>query len=435
MLNPKSHRSAVIATIILLAAGSARSSENDPNQSAITMEFVRIPAGSFYIKPAHQVQFIKPFYMGKYEVTQAQWKTVMGTTVNQQHKKANSFWHLKGVGPNHPIYYVSWEEAAEFCKRLGTNFRLPDESERKYACLAGSKTRLYYGDDPNYSQFDSYAWYYDNSKGSTHPVGQKKPNEWGLYDMYGNVSEWCSDEFVFGSDVVHIRRGSNWFQKSTERSFQLIKFEGGRSDLTGFRVVFTGNLDNGKKVMEIALPKGTADPNFHQESKSKIKHPARMALTGIIRDDAGTPIDGVNIRTIPGWEWFFRKYPEGRFEVLLITKSSKASRTKYHILARHPQRNLVAFMEFNEDVNNLDIRLEQGAILAGKVVDPHDKGIQNAQIHMLLQAFDWSEPLSPVIMEPNMEGKFEIKALPLGHKYSVIARATGYRRKKIRISD
>ena len=90
MLNPKSHSSVVIiATIILLAAGSAQSSENDPNQSGLTMEFVRIPAGSFYIKHAHHVQFNKPFYMGKYEVTQAQWKTVMGTTVNQQHKKVS----------------------------------------------------------------------------------------------------------------------------------------------------------------------------------------------------------------------------------------------------------------------------------------------------------------------------------------------------------
>jgi len=100
MLNPKSYSGVVIiAAIILLAAGSARSSENDPNQSGLTMEFVRIPAGSFYMEHAHHVQFTKPFYMGKYEVTQAQWKTVMGTTVSQQHKKANSCWHLKRSRP------------------------------------------------------------------------------------------------------------------------------------------------------------------------------------------------------------------------------------------------------------------------------------------------------------------------------------------------
>ena len=421
MFNSTSLKSAlIVVTAAMLMVGCERAPGNEGN--GVTMEFVRIPAGNFYMRPDHHVQFNKPFYMGKYEVTQAQWQTVMGTTVSQQHKKANSFWHLKGVGPEHPIYYVSWKEATEFCKRLGSNFRLPSESERKYACLAGSKTRLYYGDDPNYSQFDSYAWYYDNSKGQTQPVGQKMPNEWGLYDMYGNVSEWCSE---------NIRRGSNWLTKPAERSsFEFIKFEDGRSDLIGFRVVFTGNLDSDKKVLEIALPKGTAEFNIAQEKKPEIKPVTRMAITGVIRDDAGTPIDGVYIRTIPSWEWFFREYPEGRFEAHLITKSSSASLSKYHLLARHMQRNLVAFMEFNEDVNNLDVRLEQGAILTGKVVDPHDKGIQNAQIHMLLQAFDWSEPLSPLIMEPNMEGKFEIRALPLGHKYSVIARAMGFRRNK-----
>jgi len=178
---------------------------------------------------------------------------------------------------------------------------LPSETERKYACLAGSKTRLHYGDDPNYSQFDSYSWYYDNSKGSTQPVGQKMPNKWGLHDMYGNVSEWCSDELVFGSNVVHIPRGSNWFTKPTERSFlEFIKCEGGRSDLIGFRVVYTGNLDNDKKVLEIALPKGSAEFNIAQKQKPEIKPPARMAITGVIKDDLGTPLDGVNIKTIPG---------------------------------------------------------------------------------------------------------------------------------------
>jgi hypothetical protein len=428
MLTLKSHRSAVIiAAIILLAVRSAWSSDNDPNQSDLTMEFVRIPAGSFYMEHAHHVQFKKPFYMGKYEVTQAQWKAVMGTTVCQQHKKANSCWQLKGVGPEHPIYYVSWEEAAEFCKRLGSNFRLPSESEREYACRAGSETRLYYGDDPNYSQFDSYAWYYDNSKGSTHPVGEKMPNEWGLYDMYGNVSEWCSDRLVY--------IGSNWFYKPTRERSVDFTFDGGRSDLIGFRVVFTDNLDSNNKVLEIALPKGIAELNIAQEKKPEIKPVTRMAIPGVIRDDAGIPIDGVNMKIPPGWDWLFREYPEGKFEAYQYTNSSQTSKGKYYFLAQHLQRNLFAFMEFNEDVNNLDIRLEQGAILSGKVVDPYDKGIQNVRISTTLEASDWREHLSPVIVEPHMEGKFEIRALPLGHKYKLRAYATGYRINKIEVSS
>jgi len=388
------------------------------------MEFVRIPAGSFYIKPAHQVQFTKPFYMGKYEVTQAQWEAVMGTTVSQQHKKANSFWHLKGVGPDYPIYYVSCQEAAEFCKRLGKNFRLPDESEWEYACRAGSKTHFYYGDDPNYSQLDSYEWYYDNSEGSTHPVGQKKPNKWGLYDMYGNVSEWCSK---------NICRGGHWITnaKYCHSSSRYSSYK--PHDILGFRVVFAGNLDSDKKVLKIALPENTAGLNIALEKMPNIKPVTRMAIKGVVQDDSGTQIDNVNMRILPGGYWYLRKYPEGRFEAHLITKSSESSKGKYHLLARHIQRNLVAFKEFDEDVNNLDIRFEQGAILVGKVVDPSGKGIQNAKIHTIMLTPDGNEPLSPVIVEPDIEGKIEIKALPLGQKYRLGVRALGYRVNQIEI--
>ena len=436
MFNLKSLENVVIiATIILLAAGSAQSIENDPNQSGITMEFVRIPAGSFYIEHAHHVQFTKPFYMGKYEVTQAQWKAVMGTTVIQQHKKANSPWHLKGVGPEHPVYYVSWEEATEFCKRLGSNFRLPSESEWEYACRAGSKTRFYYGDDPNYSQLGSYAWYYDNSKGSTHPVGLKKPNKWGMYDMYGNISEWCCDRYVFNDHIYHSHRGSNWFYKPTRGWSVDFTFDGGRSDLIGFRVVFTGNIDSNKKALEIALPKGSYEFNIAQEKMPDIKPSFRMAITGVVRDDSGTSIDDVNMKILPGGDWYFRKYPEGRFEVHKIIKNSEESTHKYHFWARHLQRNLFAFMEFNQDVNTLDIKLEPGAILTGKIVDPHGHGIQDAKITTSLQPIEWNKVLLPTIIKPDAEGKFEIRALPLGHKYKLRATALGYRLNKVEFSS
>ncbi len=477
MFNPRSLRSAFfIAAVSMLAAGGVWATQNKRDESkpqsaaeqskessvtilkdsavsqaqslgndhspkpadvgdGITMEFVRIPPGSFYMDmgPFHQIQIIKPFYMGKYEVTQAQWKAVMGTTVIQQRDKANSPWHLKGVGPEHPIYCVSWEETAEFCKRLGSNFRLPDQFEWEYACRAGSKTRFYYGDDPDYSQLDLYAWFYDNSKGSTHPVGRKKPNRWGLYDMYGNVSEWCSDRFVSGDYVIDVCRGGSWFGgpekcQSAGRDSGSIWPDG-----IGFRVVFAGKLDDGNKILEIALPKETAGLNIAQEQKPEIKPVIRMAITGVIRDDAGTPIDGVKMKILPGGDWHLREYPEGRFEAYRYTNSSQTSIRKYHFYARHLKRNLTALVEFNEDVNTLDIKLEPGAILTGKVVDADGKGIQGTEVS--LYSLDSRMLPIQVILEPDTKGKFEIKALPLGHKYIVTARATGYRMKEIEVSS
>jgi len=370
--------------------------------------------------------------MGKYEVTQAQWKAVMETTVSQQHNKVNSPWHLKGVGPEHPIYYVSWEEAVEFCKRLGSNFRLPAESEWEYACRAGSKTRFHYGDDPDYSQLDLYAWYYDNSKGRTHPVGRKKPNGWGLYDMHGNVSEWCSDRFVFDDYVFDVCRGGSWFG-GPERCRSAYRDSGSIwPDEIGFRAVFAGNLDNDKEVLEIALPKETAGLNITQEQKPEIKTVTRMAITGVVRVDEGMPIDGVYMQIPPlPSDWFLREYPEGRFEAYRYTNSSQASIRKYHFLARHLQRNLTAFVEFNEDVNTLDIKLKPGAILTGKVVDPYGQGIQGTRIS--LHSPDSRMLPVHVIVEPDTEGKFEIRALPLGHKYIVNTSATGYRANKIEV--
>jgi formylglycine-generating enzyme required for sulfatase activity len=99
---------------------------------------------------------------------------------------------------NHPVVWVSWQNAVDFCNWLrekeGKNYRLPTEAEWEYSCRAGkSGTRYCYGDDED--QLENYAWYSRNSGGRTQPVGKKKPNDWGLYDMHGNVWEWCQDYF------------------------------------------------------------------------------------------------------------------------------------------------------------------------------------------------------------------------------------------------
>jgi formylglycine-generating enzyme required for sulfatase activity len=158
----------------------------------VKMDFVLIPDGTFMMgsdkvssgKPVHRVTITKPFYLGKYEVTQEQWEKVMGNNPSR----------FKGA--KNPVDSVSWEDCQKFMEALqgkvpSQTFRLPTEAEWEYACRARSKTDYCYGDAAE--KLGDYAWFKDNSGETTHPVGQKKPNGWGLYDLHGNAWEWCQD--------------------------------------------------------------------------------------------------------------------------------------------------------------------------------------------------------------------------------------------------
>lgn len=161
--------------------------------NSIGMEFKPIPAGTFTMgegDTAHQVTLKKSFEMGVFEVTQEQYEKVMG-------KNPSKF-----KGANNPVEQVSWNDAVEFCRKLselreentaGHVYRLPTEAEWEYACRSGTSTSYSFGNDK--SELGEYAWYKDNSGEKTHPVGKKKPNAWGLYDMHGNVFEWCQDYY------------------------------------------------------------------------------------------------------------------------------------------------------------------------------------------------------------------------------------------------
>jgi len=221
------------------------------------MEFVLIPAGSFSMgspsnedgryedeDPIHKVTIKNPFYLGKYPVTQRQWIAVIGNN-------PSSF-----KGDNLPVESVSWNDVQEFIARLnemeGTDkYHLPSEAEWEYACRAGTTTRYSFGDDE--SKLGDYAWYSNNYGAETHPVGQKKPNPWGLYDMHGNVLEWVQDRWHAnyegapsddsaweeGNSSGRVVRGGGWasdagYCRSAHRYWD---GPGGRDDLVGFRLL------------------------------------------------------------------------------------------------------------------------------------------------------------------------------------------------------
>ena len=193
--------------------------------------FVRVPGGSFLMgspedegdrrqDEKQRKVVVSPFLIAKYEVTQAQWQNVMGENLS------------RFKGDDLPVEEVSWEECRGFCEKTG--LVLPSEEQWEYACRAGA-TSEYAGT----GELDDMGWYKDNSGKQTHPVGQKQANDFGLYDMHGNVLEWCEDVYEPGSEYRVVRGGSSRAPARDCRSASRIPAGPSRSRLSfvGFRVV------------------------------------------------------------------------------------------------------------------------------------------------------------------------------------------------------
>ena len=230
----------------------------DVMTNSIGMKLVWMPTSTFQMgsnngydneKPVHSVNLTKGFWVGQYDVTQEEYQKVIGNNPSNFKGSCN------------PVDQVSINDAVKFCTKLsqkeGKIYALPTEAQWEYACRAGSNANYCFGDTEG--QLDDYAWYRGNSSGKTHPVGQKKPNAFGLYDMHGNVWEYCLDWYEegfygrnmnadplnknYGDKKFRILRGGSWTDlnfhcRSANRS---IYVPGYTSYSIGFRVLIVSD--------------------------------------------------------------------------------------------------------------------------------------------------------------------------------------------------
>jgi formylglycine-generating enzyme required for sulfatase activity len=219
-------------------------------KNSVGMKMRLIPAGKFVAANPNQNELDKlevkaPFYLGIYEVTQDEYEKVMAENPSQF------------KGPRLPVENVTWEEAVKYCNKLsekegmkpyydakgkvlgGVGYRLPGEEEWEWACRAGTGTQYVSGD--NEAALGDYAWFSLNSGNQTHPVGGKKANAFGLYDMHGNVWEWCEEIYTapsYKGPVSRVYRGGSWISTGAfcRSAIRFARFPASRINILGFRL-------------------------------------------------------------------------------------------------------------------------------------------------------------------------------------------------------
>lgn len=227
--------------------------EFESKRNQLGMEFVKIPAGSFMMgsensnkndKPVHHVVISSDFFLSKYEVTQKQWTTIIGSNPS------------RFKGENLPVENISWDDIQIYIAKLNEmdtehSYRLPTEAEWEYANRAGSSTKWHFGDDRK--QITAFAWVGLNSKNTTHPIGQKKPNNWSLHDMDGNVMEWVQDRHKYLRNYYEISpeidpkgfddgdervvRGGHWNGYNNYSYVRVFMLPSTKNSTVGFRLV------------------------------------------------------------------------------------------------------------------------------------------------------------------------------------------------------
>jgi formylglycine-generating enzyme required for sulfatase activity len=279
-LLPRRRWPIIVSVCLLLCSAAlplagAPAPADDEITNSIGMKLKRIKAGKFLMGspkgeadrsedegPRHEVEVTRSFYIGFYPVTKGQFAAFVrddgykteAEKNGDEHTWQKPYFRTKyDQTDDDPVVEVSWDDAVKFCawlsKKEKKTYDLPTEAEWEYACRAGTTTAFSFGHDPK--ALGDYAWYSDNSGGHTHPVGGKKPNPWGLYDMHGNAWQWCADrwgkyqEGYFkdpkdtDSDQNPVLRGGSWADDPVlcRSAYRNSNPTGRRVDDNGFRVV------------------------------------------------------------------------------------------------------------------------------------------------------------------------------------------------------